>query len=49
MDTLEKRMLKASIITTPKLVTRNKNALKSKFLTKVPAGKQAEEPLVIFY
>jgi len=48
MDTLEKRMLKASIITTPKLVTRNKNALKSKFLTKVPAGKQAEEPLRIF-
>jgi len=48
MDTLEKRMLKASIITTPNLVDRNKKALKSKFLTKVPAGDHAVAPERIF-
>ncbi|ORX47272.1 hypothetical protein BCR36DRAFT_398494 [Piromyces finnis] len=48
MDTLEKRMLKTSIITTPNLVDRNKKALKNTFLTKVPAGDYAEAPDRIF-
>jgi len=48
METIEKRMLKASIITTPNLVSRNKKALKSKFLSKLPAGDHATYPLRIF-
>jgi len=48
MDTIEKRMLKASIITTPNLVSRNKEALKNKFLSKLPAGDHAVEPFRIF-
>lgn len=48
METLEKRMLKASIVTTSKLVLPNKNALKNKFLSKLPAGKSVEIPDKIF-